>query len=583
MESAVEQQDSPPISLLWPEPRAAPPLAESPGWAEDLNLAPLLGEMEPEPAGRRRIGAILAQLCREPEVIRYRQEILRDILEVPGLEPALRELQSDLGSITRYHLPREKGELFYEVNWRLGELDSYQRCVRALEELLGRAGEGLRSAGLGRLRRRIRQVRSDPVFGNLERELPDLLHRVRGITSVTVGLNLNQDLQPVEAVLLEVGTRRFGGGSGSVLGRLFGRQAPQGGVAPLHRVPAASGAEGELNPLLVPLFRDLAEVLADVCRPVARELQRYLGINSRFLSELGRELSFYLAGAAFLRRLRALGLPTCFPQVASFGEGACELRDAYEPNLALRFAAESAGAGPAPSAAGEPAGLRESQDVEEARGLPVAQRLVCNDISFGPQAGVFLLTGPNRGGKTTYMQAVGLIHVLAQAGLAVPAREARLSPVDGIFTHFPRQERPEMHTGRLGEEAGRLRRIFEQASPDSLVLLNESLATTSARESLELARDVVRGLRRLGARTIYTTHLHELASQAERLNAETPGRGRVVSLVSVVAGRDGAVLPTFRIVAAPPAGSSHARQVALSHGISYEQLEETLRRRGLVE
>lgn len=114
----------------------------------------------------------------------------------------------------------------------------------------------------------------------------------------------------------------------------------------------------------------------------------------------------------------------------------------------------------------------------------------------------------------------------------MPGKQACISPVDNIFTHFHLEEKPEMDTGRLGEEAMRLRKIFEQVTRHSLVLLNKSLSSTSFGESLYLAHDIVRILRRVGARTIYSTHLHELANQVEQLNKSVPGESKVISVVS---------------------------------------------------
>ncbi len=90
---------------------------------------------------------------------------------------------------------------------------------------------------------------------------------------------------------------------------------------------------------------------------------------------------------------------------------------------------------------------------------------------------MWVLTGPNRGGKTTYTRAAGLAQVFFQAGLYVPAASARVSPVDAIHTHFPSREQ-----ARLDAEAGRLAAIFRQATPRSLILLNEALSGTSAPE-----------------------------------------------------------------------------------------------------
>jgi DNA mismatch repair ATPase MutS len=138
--------------------------------------------------------------------------------------------------------------------------------------------------------------------------------------------------------------------------------------------------------------------------------------------------------------------------------------------------------------------------------------------------------------------------------------------------------------GRLDEEAARLAGIFERASPRSLILLNEVLAGTSAAEGLELAVDVVRGLRLLGARAIYVTHLHELAERIRDINARTAGDGKVGSLVAEVemAGAEEMGRRTFRIRAGSPRGASHASAIAEQHGISFPQLAALLRRRGIL-
>ena len=139
-------------------------------------------------------------------------------------------------------------------------------------------------------------------------------------------------------------------------------------------------------------------------------------------------------------------------------------------------------------------------------------------------------------------------------------------------------------TGReLDEEAKRLARVFKSATRYSLILLNEVLAGTSAIEALGIAFDAMRGLRLLGARAIYTTHLHELAARADEINAGTPGDALVGSLVAQVDEEADAAQShharTFRIIAGPPRGSSYASEIAEQHGISYPQLEELLHER----
>ena len=197
--------------------------------------------------------------------------------------------------------------------------------------------------------------------------------------------------------------------------------------------------------------------------------------------------------------------------------------------------------------------------------------VVRNDFGFSSENGIYIMTGPNRGGKTTFTQAVGLIILLAQNGLYVPAESVSLSPCDNIFTHFPADENQTVNLGRLGEESQRISEIFTLASDKSLLLFNESLASTSFSEGLYIARDVVKALRSLGARTIFNTHMHELAMNLEEINAED-GELAVSSLVTgLYEGKR-----SYKVYIAPPDGFSYARDIAEKYGVTYEQLMKSI-------
>ena len=170
--------------------------------------------------------------------------------------------------------------------------------------------------------------------------------------------------------------------------------------------------------------------------------------------------------------------------------------------------------------------------------------------------------------KTVYTVAYGAAQVLYQSGVFVPAETAVMSHVDCVFAHFPATESETGDLGRLGEEATRLREIFERATSRSLILLNESLSTTNAVEGFYIALDVVRALSELGARVIYNTHMHDLAERVQA-TAENGFEG-VVSMTTGV--EDGT--RTFKVFPGPPLGVSYAGDIARRYGISYGQLRE---------
>lgn len=107
---------------------------------------------------------------------------------------------------------------------------------------------------------------------------------------------------------------------------------------------------------------------------------------------------------------------------------------------------------------------------------------------------MYILTGANRGGKTTITQAVGQLFVLAQGGIYIPGKAFTFSPVTGIYTHFPADEDKTLDLGRLGEECKRFKAIYEEADSRSLLLMNESFSTTSFEEGYYIAKDSVRAI-----------------------------------------------------------------------------------------
>ena len=559
---------SPPVvSLLWPEGTrpAQTRTALDPQCVRDLELERTFTAFTDSRPGRSAIREIFLQLCTDPAVIAYRQDILHDLWCNPDFTAHLEALLPELNTLdTAPMVADRRRSALQEITWRLGELEHLVSCVTGLGTVFAQMGDRVRAAGWRALRDRIMQTARDAVYQQLTRELPDMVRTVRAKVSVTIGVNLDGQLRPVAATLLSVNEQKFT--ASTFLDRLLGRRGEEfKSPGPLHMVPDLEHGRGpsgnrersrDTNPLMVPLFRDVAQVLDTVCQPIARALRQYNALHSGFLATLHGDLAFYLAAVRLMDRLRSHGLPVCRPDIAPMTERVCTLRDAYNLNLALHQ-------------------IAHAHDTAS---------IVTNDVSMGEEGRIGILTGPNQGGKTTYTQMVGLCQLLGQTGLWVPAAQARLSPVDNIYTHYPVEEQLARGTGRFGDEAQRLSQIFARGTRHSLVLLNESLASTNPGESLYIAQDIIRILRRLGARAIFATHLHELAADVATLNASTTGESRIVSLVAswTDGGGDGQ-RHSYKIVPGPPLGRSYAREIAAQYGISYEQLTALLQQRGMIE
>ena len=115
---------------------------------------------------------------------------------------------------------------------------------------------------------------------------------------------------------------------------------------------------------------------------------------------------------------------------------------------------------------------------------------------------------------------------------------------------------------------------WKTATQDSLLLFNESLATTSFAEGLYIAKDVVKALRYLGARTIFNTHMHELAMMLDEVNNNIKGEIKVASLITGI--HEGK--RSYKIFIAPPEGVSYAPDIAKKYGVTFDQLSDRIDR-----
>lgn len=518
----------------------------------DLDLQAIATGMTHQGTHDAAVLRVLAELPQDREEILYRQATARWFWRNPQLCDELEELVRTMQELTVFSRSgQETDRPLLEAIWRLGELELYVDLVDRTRRVLEKTGD--LSEGLTLLVEELRRRQADPAFEELRRELPEIRAGIKLHQSVTIGVNLDDKLRPVEAALLGVNRQRYREGHflSGFLGKATGD--PYITRTPLERSPGTEtvfGGAVERLPL-APLFEELDSVLRSMLRPLARKLRSYVTVNTDLFRRLFPEIAFFLGATRYLREVADAGYPVCFPGILEPAERVSAFRGLYNLRLASHWMTRAG-----------------------------ADRMVGNDVAFDDAARLFVLTGPNGGGKTTYTQAVGIATVLAQAGLPVPAESGEIAPVDAVYTHFPAEEEFDDELGRFEDEARRISGLFDRISNRSLVLLNEPLASTGPREAERIATSVLAGLSLAGARGIFTTHFHELAHNAARVSADTAGEDSRASMVGTLnAGvhyENGRARRTYRITAGPPAGSSFAEDVARRYGIDRESLGRRL-------
>ncbi|MGC2390159.1 MAG: DNA mismatch repair protein MutS [Candidatus Acidiferrum sp.] len=215
------------------------------------------------------------------------------------------------------------------------------------------------------------------------------------------------------------------------------------------------------------------------------------------------------------------------------------------------------------------------------------ERFVPNDLCFDPgRQQLLLITGPNMGGKSTYLRQAAHIVLMAQMGSFVPARQAKLPITDRIFTRIGASDNLARGRSTFLVEMSEVAAILHHATPSSLVLLDEVGRGTATFDGLSIAWAVVEHLQKhTRARTLFATHYHELTELADLLTGvqnvhvsvkETPNEIIFLRRVEPGSADKSYGIEVARLAGLPRSVIERAREVLKKHEQSEHELSETL-------
>ena len=492
---------------------------------KDIALSELTDHMGGDPDERTVIKKIVSQIPADPSDMIFRQNILKDLIENNELCASMSDILSQIKTLKLFGSVRKaansRDTSLYTLVQTLRELMVYVDVIENLYSEL--KNSNITSEGLTELRDSLETVIYDDKFAEAKSDIRLMHEDLANVRAAVIGVNFTPDFD-----IERVSTIEFVPYGLRSKYTIMDVAAATKLSTPTHRVRYDDA-------LLSAMAPKMEKQLKSHFSEVKRTLSKYAGYDSTFLVEMYEGLTFYLRSAKLANRLKERGYEISFPEIAKGAKSKFSVTGFY--NIRLAFKDE--------------------------------KEIVKNDFTFDPDERIFILTGPNRGGKTIVEQALGLTSVMMSLGMFVTADKCTGLPFGNILTHFPIDENLTINYGRLGEEAVRIKEIVKASDDNTLILFNETFSTTSASDGLYLSKDLIRVLKEKGAYVIFNTHIHDLAREIPDMN-KWNGRGSITSLV--MERKDDK--NTFILKRAEPDSSSYARDIAEKYGITYEQMKE---------
>jgi DNA mismatch repair protein MutS len=489
---------------------------EEPDFFADLNLDQVLASMT---AGREQYGLkpLFYAPLHEVDAVRYRHEVLRDLQKHEVLEPVtrfaetMRQMRQHLEQVRKLHYQLQKQA------WFLDAAEIYCTAVRALAEEL--AAPDVTSRGFRQFRGYLAGYADSERFTSLAAEtqaLKEALGRIRYAVRIH---------GPRVTVSRYEGEPDYGAEVEDTFAK-FKQGAVKSYLVRLPEYAEMDHVEARIAGLVAQLHPDVFGTLDSYCA-------RHRDYLDQTIGRFDREVQFYLAYLELIGRHKAAGLPFCYPRVSARSkEIAAE--DTFDLALANKL-------------------------------VPAGGTVVTNDFHLEGPERIFVVSGPNNGGKTTFARAFGQLHYLASLGLPVPGSRARLFLPDRICTHFEKEENIETLRGKFEDELVRVHEILQQATADSIIVMNESFNSTTLNDALFVGTEVMRRILDLGCLGVYVTFVDEIASLSDA----------TVSMVSqIVAGNPAE--RTFKVLRRPAEGLAYAWAIAEKYGLTYERLLERI-------
>ncbi len=318
---------------------------------------------------------------------------------------------------------------------------------------------------------------------NVKSWLGNLDVNLKNIKSVTLGVNLDAQLKVSEIGVASFNTSPYVGSG--VINSMFRDENPGEeykcmiflGVYETKKLLGRS-----IIAVNNELFSAMNTVYRGILKKIRRDILNLFKQEAVSLAGVASDMEFVTKSCRYMMSMKEQGGAVTFPRIADRHK----IRGLYNPNILYKVGKKN---------------------------------LVANNVEMDENSRIFILTGPNSGGKSVYLNSLGIAQLLFQPGLPVPVSYAEMKPFKTIAAMGVKSAE-KTNDGRLANEVTRLKECLQAITDSTLIHLDKTFSRTSAFDGVFLAELLIKYLAKRGCYTVYVTHFHELSQRIKELKKE---------------------------------------------------------------
>ena len=503
-------------NILFPQPALEAALnLEAPDFFGDLNLEQVVDSIL-EKKKDYDLRAYFYNPLRAPEDIAFRQAVFQD-LEDAGFAQSIKTFAEEMVQIRRFVGVSEKEYYFYHrQGWHLEAALLYCSAVSKLCAVMN--STAIASQALLAFRDYLNAYTSSPAFLAMQSDARSCKEKLSAIKYCIT----------IQANVVRVRQYEFERNYSEEVVATF-EKFKQGGGGRYHiDTPVLSG----MDHVKAQILNNVAKLFPEAFNELGAFCAKYPTVVNEDIQNFDRQIQFYISYLDFVHKFASKGLRFSYPRVSKSKN--VSARDAFDIALANKALLDN-------------------------------RAIVPNVFYLEGSERIFIISGPNQGGKTTFARMFGQLHYLASLGCPVPGTETHLFLPDQIYTHFENEEDIQNARGKLQDDVTRIHSILESATSESILILNEIFTSTSLQDAVFLSKEIIARIVRLDLLCVWVTFIDELSTYGPQ----------TISMVSTVV-PDNPDQRTFKIVRKPADGLSYAICIAEKYRLTYDKLKERM-------